>query len=161
MTEFNIKNVKDSDLEIILQIFNYYVKNGFAAYPEEDVSIEFFNKIKQSAILFYILEIKNNIRGFAFLRNYLPYHNFQHTAILSYFILPDYTDKGYGTILLNKLLDDAREKGINDFIVNLSSLNKKSLTFHKKHGFKECGRFKKISQKFNKYFDIVWMRKTL
>ncbi|MFX1308151.1 MAG: GNAT family N-acetyltransferase [Promethearchaeota archaeon] len=159
--EFRIRNVKDSDLNNVLSIFNSYIKNGFAAYPENEVSINFFNNIRQRAHSFYVLVLGTRVIGFAFLKNYLPYENFKHTGQLTYFIDQKYTNKGLGTLLLNKLIKDAEEHGIYILLVNLSSLNQQSLNFHKKHGFFECGRFKNIAKKFNQFFDIIWMQRTL
>jgi len=144
-----------------MNIYNYYVINGVAAYSEKEVDIDFFLRMKKEALSFNILEINNKIVGFSVLRNYLPYENFSHTGILTYFIKPEFTNKGYGSILYHRLIEDANKFGIKILIVHLSSLNRKSLKFHKKHGFKECGRFKKIATKFNKYFDIIWMQKSI
>ncbi|MFW9826652.1 MAG: GNAT family N-acetyltransferase [Candidatus Thorarchaeota archaeon] len=159
--EFRIRNLEDSDLNEMLLIFNYYIKNNFAAYPENEVNSKFFLNIKQTALCFYVLELGTRIIGFAFLRNYLPYENFKQTGVLTYFIDHKYTNKGLGTLLLNKLIEYAKEHEIRILLVNLSSLNQQSLNFHKKHGFHECGRFKNIAKKFNKFFDVIWMQKNL
>ncbi len=161
INNYKIRHVKNSDMNDVRNVYNYYVKNEFAAYAEKDVPIDFFNNIKEEALSFYILEINAKLVGFAVLRNYLPYDNFKHTGKLTYFIRPEYTNKGYGTILFNKLIEDAKQNGMSTIIVHLSSLNDSSLYFHKKHGFEECGRFNNIAKKFNRYFDIIWMQKTL
>ncbi|MFX0177584.1 MAG: GNAT family N-acetyltransferase [Candidatus Hodarchaeota archaeon] len=149
----------DSDIPIVRDIYNYYVINGVAAYSEKEVDLDFFLKMKKEALSFYILEINNEIVGFCVLRNYLPYENFRHTGLLTYFIKFKLTNKGYGSILYEKLIEDAKRYGIKTLIVHLSSLNSLSINFHKKHGFKECGRFKNIAKKFNQDFDIIWMQK--
>ncbi|MFW9939331.1 MAG: GNAT family N-acetyltransferase [Candidatus Thorarchaeota archaeon] len=159
--EFRIRNIKDSDLNDVLSIFNYYVKNGFAAYPEKEVDITFFRNIKQNTHFFYVLELKARIIGFAFLKNYLPYENFKHIGQITYFLNHKYTNKGFGTLILNKLIKDAKEHGIFILLANLSSLNQQSLKFHENHGFVECGRFKNIAKKFNQDFDIIWMQRNL
>lgn len=161
LDEFKIRVLKDSDLNEVSSIFSYYIENNFAAYPESEVDSNFFLNIKQTANCFYVLELGTTIVGFAFLRNFLPYDNFKHTGVLTYFIDYKYTDKGLGTLLLNKLIEYAKENEISILLVNLSSLNQQSLNFHIKHGFYECGRFKNIARKFNKEFDIIWMQKNL
>ncbi|MFX0002085.1 MAG: GNAT family N-acetyltransferase [Candidatus Hodarchaeota archaeon] len=159
--EFIIRNANTSDINDILSIFNYYIKNSFAAYLEDEVKTNFFHDIMQTSQFFYILELGTRTIGFAFLKNYLPYKNFEHTGQITYFINEKHTNKGLGTLLLNKLIKDAKEHGISILLVNLSSLNQSSLNFHKKHGFVECGRFKNIGKKFNHNFDIIWMQRNL
>ena len=51
--------------------------------------------------------------------------------------------------------------GVDNLLANISSLNPPSLEFHRKHGFRECGRFEKILTKFGQDLDIVWMQKRL
>ncbi|MFX1597203.1 MAG: GNAT family N-acetyltransferase [Promethearchaeota archaeon] len=159
--EFRIRKVKNSDLNDVLSIYNYYILNCFAAYSEKEVKINFINHLSQECLSFVVLEIEKKIVGFAFIKNYLSYDNFKHTGQLSYFIKPEYTNKGFGTTLFNELIDYANENGIRLLFVHLSSLNEQSLNFHKKHGFIECGRFKDIAKKFGQIFDIIWMQRSL
>ncbi len=159
--EFRIRKVKNSDLNDVLSIYNYYTLNGFAAYSEKELKIDFIDHLKQNSLLFVVLEIEKKIGGFAFIKNYLPYDNFTHTGQISYFIKPEYTNKGFGTRLLNKLIEYANENGVCLLFIHLSSLNEQSLNFHKKHGFIECGRFKNIAKKFGQTFDIIWMQRSL
>ncbi|HWQ49895.1 MAG TPA: GNAT family N-acetyltransferase [Methanosarcina sp.] len=165
---FVIREATSQDTEEMLDIFNYYVDNSFAAYLETPVGPEFFqisheeggpNKNEHSP--FYVMEEDNRVIGIGALRPYLPFPNFQHTGVLSYFILPEYTRKGLGVKLLDVLCEDAKKKNIKSLLANVSSKNQASLNFHLKHGFVECGRFKDAGTKFGKYFDIVWFQKFL
>jgi len=158
---YNIRQAKDVDLHNIMLIYNSYIKESFAAYSEENIGIDFIINLKREAISFYVIEIDQKIVGFCVLKNYLPYVNFKHTGVLTYFILSEFTRKGYGTFLFNKLVLDAKNNGINTIYVHLSSLNESSFNFHKKHGFIECARFDDIAKKFNKSFDLIWMKKHL
>lgn len=165
---FVIREATPQDTEEMLDIFNYYVDNSFAAYLETPVGPEFFqtsheesgpNKNEHSP--FYVMEEDNRVIGIGALRPYLPFPNFQHTGVLSYFILPEYTRKGLGVKLLDALCEDAKKKNMKSLLANVSSKNQASLNFHLKHGFVECGRFKDAGTKFGKYFDIVWFQKFL
>ena len=64
-------------------------------------------------------------------------------------------------MLLGFLEKGAIEKGITNILANISSLNPRSIEFHQKNGFIECGRFKKVGKKNGKEFDTVWMQKML
>jgi phosphinothricin acetyltransferase len=86
---------------------------------------------------------------------------FSKTAEITYFIHPDHTGKGIGTKLLRLLEKEGMQKGITNILANISSLNPRSVDFHKKNGFIECGRFKNVGRKKGKLFDTVWMQKML
>lgn len=163
-----IREATHKDTEEMLEIFNYYIENSFAAYLELPVGPEFFhnsheenepNNIEQFP--FYVMEENNRVIGFGALKPFLPFRNFQHTGVVSYFIRPEYARKGLGTKLLDALCQDAKKKNVKSLLANVSSKNQASLNFHLKHGFVKCGEFKEAGTKFGTYFDIVWLQKFL
>jgi len=51
--------------------------------------------------------------------------------------------------------------GVDCLLANISSHNEQSLDFHRKMGFQQCGRFRRVGKKFGKDFDVIWMQKLL
>lgn len=148
----------------IIDIFNYYVENGFSAYPDEKVPYEFYDKFFARMTNYPTILAKsseNEVLGFGTLYPFHPLPVFKKTAEIAYFIKPGETGKGLGTYMLNKLLSRAQDCGINNILANISSFNEGSIRFHKKNGFEECGRFKKVGAKSGKVFDMIWMQKLL
>ena len=162
--EFLIRKAVDGDRDGITAIFNYYVEHSFAAYPEQPVDGTFFDFMKKIIYgdAFFVTDVlEKGMAGFAFLKRYHAYPAFNRVAEVGYFILPEHTGKGIGKRLLDRLEHKARALGIDTLLANISSHNQPSLAFHEKHGFRECGRFGKISRKFGQDVDIVWMQKFL
>jgi phosphinothricin acetyltransferase len=159
---FLIRKVVDQDCDGIVAIFNHYVEHGFAAYPEQPLDRSFFDfmkKIIYGDAFFGIETAEKKMAGFAFLKRYHAYPAFNRVAEVGYFILPEHTRKGLGKRLLDRLENAARTLGIDTLLANISSLNQPSQAFHEKHGFRECGRFERISRKFGRDVDIVWTQK--
>ncbi len=156
-----LRKIKESDWVDVVSITNYFTKNSFAAFADKEVDIRFFNKLKNEAITFYMLEIDEKSIGFCCLRKYMPFDTFSNTGILTYFIMPEYTKKGFGTHMLLQLINDAKTNRIKNLLACIVSQNIQSIRFHEKHGFIECGRFKNVGYKFNQFFDLVWMQKFL
>lgn len=166
--KYIIRDASTEDIPGMLEVFNYYIENSFAAYIENSVGPEFFqviqsekDQVKDEHFPFYVIEENSKIIGIGALRPYFPFPNFRHTGIVSYFILPGHTRKGLGSRMLEKLCMEAGEKKMKSLLANVSSRNEASLNFHLKHGFIECGRLRKIGTKFGKYFDIIWFQKFL
>ena len=162
--EYSISPISNEDRESIIDIFNHYVENSFAAYPENKFPYQAFDMLLQMSKGYPTGCIKDEtgkIVGFGMLRTHNSMPTFLQTAEVTYFIHPDYTGKGLGTMLLSYLEKGALEKGITNILANISSLNPNSVTFHQKNGFVECGRFKKIGKKRGQEFDTVWMQKML
>lgn len=162
--EYAITPISVEDRESIIDIFNYYVENSFAAYPENKLPYQAFDMFLQMSNGFPTGTIKHEhgkTVGFGMLRTHNPIPAFSQTAEATYFIHPDYTGKGMGRMLLDYLEKGAVEKGITNLLAGISSLNPNSIRFHRKNGFTECGRFKKVGKKKGRQFDTVWMQKML
>lgn len=158
-----IRKFSPEDKDSVIGILNYYVQHSFAAYPEEDFNYDTLKGLFELPEIypFYVIEIAGKVIGFGLLHPHLKMSTFRHTAEVTYFILPEYTAQGLGSKLLDMLLVDANKNGLEVILASISSFNTVSLNFHRKYGFEECGRFKKIGKKFNKNFDVVWMQKFL
>jgi phosphinothricin acetyltransferase len=145
----------------ITSVFNHFIKNDFSAYPDQVVKSNIFSDLRLAApdFPFFVVENKKKIIGFGFLNPFHSAKTMEHTATVSYFILPPFTDQGIGSKLLNKLLISGKKLGINNFLAHISSLNHKSIHFHLKHGFRECGRFYAVGKKFGETFDMIWMQR--
>ena len=161
---YSIRPISVEDRESIIDLFNYYVENSFAAFPENKLPYKAFDMFLQMSNGFPTGTIKDQdgkIVGFGMLRTHNPMPTFSQTAEATYFIHPDHTGKGLGRMLLDYLQKGAVEKGITNILANISSLNPNSIKFHQKNGFIECGRFRKVGKKKGRHFDTVWMQKML
>ncbi len=153
----------EGDREAVIDLFNHYVENSFAAYPEQKVPYGLFDrflKMTEGYPAYTARDEESGGRfvGFAFLRPYHPVPSFMRAAEISYFIEPGYTGRGIGSALLNRILTEARNKGVDTVLANVSSLNGASLRFHDRHGFTECGRFLRVARKKGRDLDAVWMQ---
>lgn len=160
----NLVPVSIEDGKAIIDIFNYYAENSFAAYPECGVPYELFKLFLDMSHEYPFLVAKDRhgkVLGFGFLHPYNNMPAFSRAAEITYFIAPEHTGEGTGSQILNRFVDWARENGITSLLASISSLNPGSIAFHKKNGFAECGRFVKIGRKKGQDFDVVWMQKIL
>jgi len=150
--------------EEVMEIFNHYSQNSFAAFPEGRVTNKLFLMflgIGKTHPSYVIKSEEGAVIGFCLLRPYNPFPVFRETAQVSYFIKDEFTGKGIGSSALMKLEEGARELGIAHLLADISSENSGSIEFHSKNGFSQCGCFKDIGKKFGKTFSVVWMEKKL
>lgn len=158
---YTFEKMADEHRAAVIDIFNHYIANGFAAYPSEPVSDAFFDRLLEMARGYPALVVKDDtgtIVGFAFLHPHRPGNTFRRAAEITYFIRPEHTGKGIGTAILERFKPAAREQDIDTLLANISSRNERSLQFHRKNGFGVCGRFRRIGRKFGEDFDVVWMQ---
>ena len=151
------------DRTAVLDLFNYYVENSFAAYPAQPLPAEAFDFFLESAQRLPVLTLKEEQRllGFGMLTPFEPFASFDRTAEVVSFLQPHSTGQGLGSRLLQTLETCARDLGIRTLLANISSLNPRSIKFHRKHGYVECGRFRRVGYKLGQEFDVVYMQKRL
>jgi L-amino acid N-acyltransferase YncA len=162
--DYKLEPVCAEDGDQIIDIYNYYVENSFAAYPESKVPHEFFESFLNLTCGYPFIVAKDmsgKVVGFGCLRPYSPLSTFSGAAEITNFISPEHIGIGIGKQILDSLLDQARRMGIVTILASISSPNQASLAFHKKNGFVECGRFVGIGLKMGQEFDVVWMQRTV
>lgn len=157
-----VRPVAPDDWPAVTAIFNHYVKTSPAAYPDEEVAESFFRDRHQGAPDYPFLVALDGARivGFGSLRSIHPAATLRRAAQLGYFLAPDCTGQGIGSRLLGELLEAGRRMGVDTFLAHISSLNDGSIRFHLRHGFTECGRFRRVGTKRGQDFDMVWMQLT-
>ena len=158
-----VRNIETNDYLRIVDIYNYYIENSNAAFPEENVDVKFVESLRQSVLADSFLALDNGeaVVGFGFLRKFLPIENFNRTALISYFISPEYTRRGLGSLLMNELTDYANDRNIDNFIAVIASDNIQSINFHKKQGFQLCGTLNNVGVKKGRDLSIIYMRKSV
>lgn len=149
--------------EDVIRIFNYYIKETTSAYRENIVADDFFLNFIDDEVYcgFAIKEKQGKLVGFCVLEPYRSYATFSEVAEPMYFIHHEYTGKGVGTLVLKKLEEEARKRGIKKLFVDISSENAGSINFHEKNGFVACGQLKNFGKKFGRHFSIVLMEKDI
>ena len=164
MAGFSYKKINEQDRTDIIDIFNWYIENTFAAYPENKVPYDFYDNFLSISQKYPSLSVRNEdgiIVGFGMLRPYSPMPSFAHTAEITYFIKPEFTGQGIGKEMLLILEDEGKKLGILRVLAGISSKNQGSIRFHEKKGFKNCGVFPCVCKKKGEFFDEVWMYKVL
>jgi L-amino acid N-acyltransferase YncA len=158
--EYSFDAMREEHRQAVVDIFNYFIENTFAAYPEAPLNDGVFDQflaISRKYPSTVVMDKGKNVVGFAFLQPYHQADSFRKTAVATYFILPDHTRKGIGAQILELFIKDAKKMGLQHILVNVSSLNPGSIEFHRKNGFRKCGTFEDIGIKAKKKFSVIWM----
>jgi L-amino acid N-acyltransferase YncA len=162
--DFKYEKPKEEDRKPVTDIFNYYVEKSYAAYPDTKIEYSTFDKMLANPDGNPYTIIKTNsgeVVGYAFFKSHMPVSTMKRTVEITYFIKPGYTGKGIGKHVLHLLIEEAKKRGIDTILANISSFNEGSIRFHLKNGFVECGRFRAVGKKFGNDFDIIWMERKI
>lgn len=103
-----------------------YVKKAFA---EETL----LQAVTAGKATFYLTLENNEITGFA----QIIQHDANTVELDRIIILPEHTRKGLGTQLLNQIIMDQKQKGIDNIIVKTGKEENQARRFYEKNGFKQ------------------------
>ncbi|NTU91683.1 MAG: N-acetyltransferase [Chlorobiaceae bacterium] len=152
------------DREEMARIFNHYVEHSFATYTETPVPADRFDAVMSfhdGWPAFTAWTDDGVMAGFGLLRPYSFIPAFEHVAELSCFIRQGMTGMGIGTAILAELESAARQMGVASILATVSSLNDRSILFHRSCGFCESGRLTGVGRKRGVVFDVVLLQKHL
>ena len=154
----NIREATLDDAGAMCNILNYYIENSLISHETVPVSeIESkkrISDISNSGHLLYIGEINGKIIGFCCTQPWNSYAVYETTAEESIFLDKDETGKGYGTQLLEHMLNHIGKTKIHILNATIALPNEGSVRLHEKFGFKQVSHMKEIGRKFDQWLDI-------
>jgi len=138
-----------NDLEDLVKIYNQAIRNGVSTGHTREFSRQARWKWYKSHDIFnypiYVMKYDKKIIGYGSLSPYREGRQaMRKIAEISFFLDEKYQGRGYGSILLSKMIYDCNRTGIKTLLAILLDVNKKSTGLLKKFGFKKWGHFRDV-----------------
>lgn len=155
----------ESDLESIRQIFNYYILNSNDIY---DIHTRDANYMKswwlqkeEQKFPVIIALVEDKIAGFATYGTFRRWGAFDCTVEHSVYVINEYHSMGIGLSLMNRIIEEAKNKGFHSMIGGIDSANNESIHFHEKLGFSTVGKIPEVAYKNEEWLELIFMQKIL
>jgi phosphinothricin acetyltransferase len=164
MNDLTFEKVNNKHYKIISEIYNYYISNSTATYHVKPLKLKeviTHFQIKDKHSLSFVIKRNSAICGFCCLRPYSKKEGYKFTCEISIYIKNDFVKKGIGSSALKFLEKIAKENNIHVIIAGICAENKGSIKLFRKNGYKECGHFKEVGFKFNRFLDNVYFEKII
>ncbi len=153
-----------NDVKEINKIRNYYISNSNYIFRRSekklDEDIAFFSNCLKNGYPCIVAKNNEKIIGFAYLSPFRNIDGYDRTMELSIYTLPNETQKGLGSKLLDRIETLSSNK-YHTIISVITSDNENSISFHKKHNFVEIGTMKECGYLNGTYLDATFMQKIL
>ena len=138
-----------NDLEILVNIYNQAIRSGIATGHTKEYTRktrwQWYRSHDKYNYPIFVMKYDKNIIGYGTLSPYREGRQAMRSiAEVSFFLDKEYQGKGYGKVLLAKIIRDCSRVKIKTLIAILLDVNKKSIGLLKKFGFKKWGHFKDI-----------------
>ena len=159
--EYIIRKATQSDLPSILEIVNYAIANTTAIYDYDSRTLEqqaqIFETKKANNFPLFVIEVENEILGFGTYDTFRTKVGYRFTVEHSVYVKVGFAGKGIGALLLQKLIDTAKEEKYHVMIGVIDASNENSIKFHERFGFQSVGILKEVGFKDDRWLDANLM----
>jgi phosphinothricin acetyltransferase len=157
-------DINKNDLEIVKDIYDYYILNSTATFHTEKISIRELGEsmsIDHPKYNSFLIKYNGKTCGYCCISRYKKRQAYDRTAEITVYLMPEFTGKGIGKLAVEKLEKIARQKGISVLIGIIAGDNYQSINLFEKCGYEKCAHYKQIGEKFGKILDVVAYQKIL
>jgi phosphinothricin acetyltransferase len=151
----------EEDLHAILEIYNEAILYTTAVYDYEPHTMEmrqvWWLEKKTNGFPVFVAESSGSLIGFATYGKFRNWAGFSKTVECSIFLHTSQRSKGIGKLLMQRLIDAAREQKIHALMGGIDADNLASIKLAEKLGFKEVGHLKEVGFKFDRWLDLKFM----
>lgn len=158
-----IRKAQISDLERLLEIYNYEAENGVATFDTDkrtpDEWRDWYNEHNKDNHPLLVAEIDGVCVGYATLSQFSARKAYSQTVELSVYVSVKHRKKGVATALMNEILDCARnDENTHSVVSIITGENQVSKKIHTDCGFELCGTIREAGYKFGRYLDVDYYR---
>jgi phosphinothricin acetyltransferase len=157
-----IRSFEIKDTQYILDIINYNILNSTALYDYKTRNFEDQKRILKEKINkgfpVIVAEFEGKLVGFGMYSEFRFREAYKFTVEHSVYVSPNELGKGFGKLIMARLIELAKAQGLHTMIGVIDSENKSSILFHEQFGFKTVGIVKETGYKFDRWLDSVFMQ---
>ena len=157
-----IRNATENDLQQMLDIYNEIIENTTAVFQYDLHTLkqrkEWFAKKQEENYPVFVAEENNVIVGFSTFGQFRNWQAYQYSVENSVYIKADRRGKGIGKLLLQPLIDAAKQMQLHTIIAGIVADNEASIALHKQFGFVEVAHFKEVGYKFERWLDLKFLQ---
>ncbi|MDX1479183.1 MAG: GNAT family N-acetyltransferase [Saprospiraceae bacterium] len=162
----NIRHAEPQDADAINAIYNQAVALGLATAEDQPVPVEahrrWLQKVQPDRTPVLIADLDGRVAGYATLNDYrYGRSTVAHVREISYYVHNDLKRQGVATALYQACLGECALIGVTVLLTYVIADNVPSVTFLRRQGFAEWGRFPGIVRWRGKTYDHVVMGRHL
>lgn len=162
--EVTFRELEESDLGEIKNIYDYYVISSTATFHTEPITFEelkefiYFGHPRYKS---YAVILDGKMCGYCYATYYKKRQAYNRTAEVTIYLNHEYIGRGLGLAALQYLESAVKEAGLKVLLGVISGDNKGSIRAFEKAGYEQCALFKNVGEKFGKIIDVVVYQKEI
>lgn len=159
-----IRRIQEEDIEAVLRIYEPYILETVVTFEYTVPTLKEFRKRVEKVTEkypWYVCEQDGEIVGYAYASDFRTRTAFAWDCELSIYLKQGTEGQGFGTALYQTLLQRLTELGYVSVYGVICTPNESSEFLHKKFGFEEEGKLRRIGYKMGKWLDLSYQVKHL
>ena len=156
-----IRDANKDDLSGILGIYNHAIIHTTSVYSEHphtyEMRVSWYNERISNGFPVFVAEVDGEVVGFSTFGHFRVWPCYRYTVEHSVYVHIDHRGKGISKLLLQPLIDRAREMKLHAMIAGIDAENGVSYRLHQSFGFVEVAHFKEVGFKFGRWLDLKFM----
>lgn len=156
-----VRDAREDDLPVILEIYNDAVLNTTAIWNETPVDLDnrrlWMRQRLAAGHPLLVAERGGETIGYATYGPWRSIEGFRHTMEHSVYVRADRKGAGVGRMLMQALIEEAGKRGVHVLVGCIEAENIASIRLHEKLGFRLVGRFGEVGHKFGRWLDLTCM----
>jgi L-amino acid N-acyltransferase YncA len=153
-----IRDAREDDVSAILDIYNEAILNTTAVYSEKphtlQMRLDWYNDRVNNNFPVFIADADGKVAGFGSFGHFRAWPCYRYTVEVSVYVEMSYRGRGISKLLLQSLIDRAKEMNMHAVIAGISADNEISINLHNSFGFEEIANFKEVGYKFGRWLDL-------
>ena len=170
-----IRDIENSDIKSIVNIYNVYIETSVATFEEAKIDeFELGRRIerilKKGGNWLVAVEdgvsvegsmCDGEIMGYAYSSDWHQRSAFRFSTEVTAYLSNDHQSKGVGTALYTELFQRIEQNSKHSIIAAITLPNASSISLHEKFGMQKVGHFKEVGFKFRQWLDVGYWQLVL
>lgn len=150
----------------ILAIFNDAIAHSTALYEYHPRTLDYMaawfdGKQQGNYPVVGAGDDEHRLLGFASYGPFRPHPAYKYTVEHSVYVDPAHRQRGIGRLLLEAIVDRARQQAYHNVVGGIDRDNAASIRLHERLGFEHCGTVRHAGFKFGRWLDLVFYQRLL
>ena len=157
-----IRLAAKEDLPGILEIYNDIIMRTTAVYDYHPHTLSmreaWFDAKQKDQLPVFLAEAYGQVLGFSSIGPFRAWAAYQYSVENSIYVAAGMRGKGIGRLLLEPLVEAAKQRKLHTIIAGIDASNEASLKLHQAYGFVEVAHFKEVGFKFGRWLDLKFLQ---
>jgi len=162
MSTTSLRLATESDLQVINEIYNYYVLRSTCTYQIDPESMEdrlaWFRDHPPDKYPVLVATNEEEIVGWGSLSRWRPRAAMAPTVEVTVYIRHDMHRQGIGKLILDDLIERARRLGFHSVIGSVSADQMASIALQESLGFQRVAHLSQVAFKFGNWLDLLYLQ---